>query len=1095
MLDKSDTIYRKLILAHELISEENLLEYILKIERERKNGKPVSLFEFLLNNHYISPDDALMLRSEHDKVLEKIKEKTKRKRKVSSKVISARVSDVLSESQASLSVTDSSKKQEAPVPVDISKKEDIEFVARYSSKDNKTKANEKPANTAQQTLTQMDNIETANSQPIAPESAQAQKTEEDDERTPLVDVDDDDVDASKEQKPDIPDPLIGKMLGGCKLLEKIGEGGMGAVYKAHHIGLDKTVAVKILPPHLTSSRERILRFQQEAKSAAKMEHPNIVQILNIGEQDNLHFIVMQYIDGEDLRQRLKRAGIVEPLEAIEIGIQIAAGLATAHKKGIIHRDIKPDNIMFDKEGNVKITDFGLARQQETNLDISKTGKAVGTPYYMSPEQCSGKKLDGRSDIYSLGVTLYHITTGKRPFKGENPVATALMHIRESVTPPERINPNVPIPLSDVMLKMLEKNPDDRYQNCEEVMLALEQAREQIINARELESLADAAPQQIVTAPKVAKPFAEAESSELRISKRTLIIAGSVALSLLLLLVLVFALSGSSDGNNEKTVIKKTKTKIHPLPQGGKTQVDPREKEAKIAWLALKPSIELLRQPQTYLKAFQLIDDFTRKFKGTKSVREAANYKLKLQSEFKKLTEKYFRNLLKRVDNLVNKHKYKAALEKLEKINPSLLTAEISERQQNKRKEILSLAKDECRAFLDKATALLKQKPPLVFDALEVLQQAIKIGIDSVIREAKTLYNNLQKELADKQKEANLKMQKDVLKLLEQNKELKEFIDQLNEMRPDKPWDTGRVKAFVQSVLPKPEYEYLKPVYSQILDDLNAIESFWNIIEDKFRQRIRSNTFLTFALADGSKIKARVKKILAERAGVKLENEKGTEIIVNWQDFNQQELAGTAFEVLNRENPKAVLLYLYGQGLPKIAKEFFKKVPKKLRNKISWRFYKLQKWFSIYYCEIYGISAFVQILRGKLDSASQYAVQALKLNPHSGWGNIASAVIEQTNKLYNQMFLSLRKVPDEYKVLKYYQIQWILSLLYNRKLSEALFAADSFVNAFPESPESYLIRAYIHKEKGNKYQAQQDCKKGLSINPYNRKLYELYKTLR
>ncbi|MDI6733453.1 MAG: serine/threonine-protein kinase [Planctomycetota bacterium] len=265
------------------------------------------------------------------------------------------------------------------------------------------------------------------------------------------------------------DSLIGHTFGGCRLIKKIGEGGMGIVYLAHHLALNKNVAIKVLPPSFAQEEERVKRFIREARSAAQLEHSNIVQIYNIAKHEDFYFIVMQYIDGESFATKIKNNGKINLLEAIRIIRDVSSALGVAHKKGIIHRDIKPENIMVNQSGEVKLMDFGLARSLDVASSLSRTGEILGTPFYLSPEQAQGLKVDARADIYALGVTLYHMLSGKRPFEGDTTVSIILKHINEKPPPLRQITPEIPETVSSIVHKMLEKDPDKRYQSTDELI--------------------------------------------------------------------------------------------------------------------------------------------------------------------------------------------------------------------------------------------------------------------------------------------------------------------------------------------------------------------------------------------------------------------------------------------------------------------------------------------------------------------------------------------------------------------------------------------------------------------------------------------------
>jgi len=268
------------------------------------------------------------------------------------------------------------------------------------------------------------------------------------------------------------DPLIGTKLGNCEIQRKLGAGGMGAVYLARHLGLDKPVAVKVMAAGLLGSEENVERFKREARTAAKLEHANIVQVYDVSEFPGGHYIVMQYVDGQSVDRILEQKGRLPVDQAVQLVRRIATALAAAHKAGIIHRDIKPANVLISRDGQVKVLDFGLARNVESGQSISSTGQIVGTPHYMAPEQAQGQRVDARTDIYALGATFYHLVTGRRCFDGLTPLSICIKHVQEHPKPPHEVNPEVPVAVSAVIAKMMAKEPAARYPSAEDLAAAL-----------------------------------------------------------------------------------------------------------------------------------------------------------------------------------------------------------------------------------------------------------------------------------------------------------------------------------------------------------------------------------------------------------------------------------------------------------------------------------------------------------------------------------------------------------------------------------------------------------------------------------------------
>jgi serine/threonine protein kinase len=285
--------------------------------------------------------------------------------------------------------------------------------------------------------------------------------------------------------------MIDRTLSHYRILEKLGEGGMGVVYKARDLHLDRNAALKVLPADKVSDPERRRRFVQEAKAASALNHPNIVTIYDIDEADGMHFMAMELVAGKTLDQLIGRKGL--PLkDALNYAVQIADALGKAHAAGIVHRDLTPSNIMVTDEGLVKILDFGLAKLMEPAAEpdenaptmtlertpITEEGKILGTVAYMSPEQAEGKPVDARSDIFSFGSVLYEMLTGRRPFTGETSASTLAAILTKDPTPPSEISGALPIEVERAVLRCLRKEPQRRMQTMSDLKVLLQDLKEE-----------------------------------------------------------------------------------------------------------------------------------------------------------------------------------------------------------------------------------------------------------------------------------------------------------------------------------------------------------------------------------------------------------------------------------------------------------------------------------------------------------------------------------------------------------------------------------------------------------------------------------------
>ena len=262
--------------------------------------------------------------------------------------------------------------------------------------------------------------------------------------------------------------LTGQVYGDFRILRRLGQGGMGQVFVAEQISLKRSVALKFLKPELAANKTSLERFKREAEAVARTSHANIVQIYSIGDADGLHFMALEYVEGRNLREFIEKKGPPEVPLGLRIMIQVAAALQQASELGIVHRDIKPENILINRKGEVKVTDFGLSRHFKQDSNLTESRLVMGTPLYMSPEQVEGKAVDQRTDIYSFGVTCYHLFAGQPPFRGQSPFEVALQHVNKEPAPLAEIRPDLPADLCLMIHKMMAKLPEARYQTGREV---------------------------------------------------------------------------------------------------------------------------------------------------------------------------------------------------------------------------------------------------------------------------------------------------------------------------------------------------------------------------------------------------------------------------------------------------------------------------------------------------------------------------------------------------------------------------------------------------------------------------------------------------
>lgn len=359
--------------------------------------------------------------------------------------------------------------------------------------------------------------------------------------------------------------LTGRQFGPYRIVAPLGEGGMAAVYKAYQPAVERYVALKVLPRHFADDAQFVTRFQREAKLLAQLQHPHILPVFDFGQADGYTYIVMPFVKSGTLTDSLK--GQPLPLLRIrQVISQIGDALSYAHTRGLVHRDVKPSNILIGEGGNCLLTDFGLARMVEASVNLTNSGMIMGTPAYMSPEQGSGQKIDARSDIYSLGVVLFEMAAGRVPYKAETPVAVIFKHIQDPLPPAHELNPQLPEAVELVILKALSKSPEDRYQTTGDMVRAIQLAIPDGV-ASPTASLSQ------VTAPRSALPLASHQATAPTPARRKLSLQRLAVLAIGFVVIFTGGIAALSSGTLPigLAVIGPTSTRAGSIPVAASTE--------------------------------------------------------------------------------------------------------------------------------------------------------------------------------------------------------------------------------------------------------------------------------------------------------------------------------------------------------------------------------------------------------------------------------------------------------------------------------------------------------------------------------------------
>ena len=537
-----------------------------------------------------------------------------------------------------------------------------------------------------------------------------------------------------------------KALAGFEIIERIGRGGMGAVFKARQISMQRIVALKVLSPKLVENQAYVERFLREARAAARLDHPNIVRGIDAGHDQGYYYLAMEFVEGETLRKQLKRVGKLDEPAALNITIQIASALQHAHESGgIVHRDVKPDNILLTPDGTTKLADLGLAKSVEDDAGLTRIGSAIGTPHYLSPEQARGaQELDSRTDIYSLGATLYHMLTGSPVFEGQTAAVVLSKHVNEMPVPPIEKNPGISSHANTILLKMLEKDPEDRYDTPAELI-------EDIRSALGGEELAHAGKAALFST----RLFPPVRNRSRKPAGVLPYILGGAAVALALIVLAAVLLHNFPRGNGLDPVLNQPKPPVAILPDpvdGGTDEgIDespevivaapegptPEEERSARAASELERAIQFAAQnPEQFAPIVAAFDSTANDYPGTPAAMRAASLVKEWQSKWAEAAKKELAKLSTQVDKALAQKDYLGALRLIDAF-PKALDHQLAGRRRLELRRLVNRSANKAyRNFRARAEELAREKK---FDeALQVLSGASAIGIDTIVEATKRL---------------------------------------------------------------------------------------------------------------------------------------------------------------------------------------------------------------------------------------------------------------------------------------------------------------------------------------------------------------------
>jgi len=525
-----------------------------------------------------------------------------------------------------------------------------------------------------------------------------------------------------------------QMLGDYQLVGKLGEGGMGTVYEAIQVKLKRQVALKVLPQESTKDETFLARFHREAQAAASLNHPNIVQVYDIAEDKGHHFFAMEYVDGEDVNDRLKREGRLPLEDALRVVEGVARGLNYAHKHGIIHRDIKPDNIMVDREGHVKLADLGLAKRVEDDSTVTRTGAGMGTPYYMAPEQAEdARSVDHRADIYALGVTWLHILTGRRPFDGDSAYGIIIQHREKGLPSAQELGAEIPQGVEAVIRKMAAKEPEKRYQDYDSLLADLEK----ISSGQAPEAVADRMRELPTIATTSGSRTSRLRARQEKGKGKGALVAGIVVIGLVLVGAGVFLATRS--GKEPEPTKQATTTK----PLAGLTEESPSQ-DADAAE-ALSEAEDYAREnPNNFDAIITKFEQVREMAQGTSHARKAAGHVRAWRGKWEAAAESEFTRRLQSAEEQLVAGRIGEALGVWRSFPANLKTATIGHKIGEQSARIAELLKGMVKEMEEEAEGLLAREPAeLVQDDLQALK-ALKAkagdapeGLPAQVQEALT----------------------------------------------------------------------------------------------------------------------------------------------------------------------------------------------------------------------------------------------------------------------------------------------------------------------------------------------------------------------